>query len=228
VFFHLNKAPRAILSDTNSDLIHFYSHLRCNPNRLLEEFNSLPNIVSRRAYYRTREEFNRAGPSYRRSAQFFFLNRLCFNGVYRVNQFGSFNVPMGSRRTFQMPSIESLTRTSTTLRAAKLRPSDFGSTRRYARRGSLFYIDPPYTASAQGHAFDRYSWPPFREPELLKLGHYLDAIAKRGASVVVSYAGQGRPSFVPSYFHVKTFTVYRSISVNGSRSHYSEICAYYP
>lgn len=228
VFFNLNKAPRAILSDSNSDLIEFYGHLRANPKRLREELSALPKLVSSRTYYRTRQEFNRARPSFRRSAHFFFLNRLCFNGVYRVNRFGEFNVPMGSRTRFRAPSIEHLAQMSKMLQVAELRPRDFSDTYRYARPGTLFYIDPPYTANTYGHAFDRYSWPPFRQAQLLRLESYVEKLAEKGASLVVSYAGRDRPSFVPRQFHLRTFTVYRSISVNGSRAHHSEICAYYP
>jgi DNA adenine methylase len=228
VFFNLNTCRRAILSDSNADLMSFYKHLRSNPSRMRTMLDDFPRVVSSRMYYRIRGTFNRSRPSYLRSAKFFFLNRVCFNGVYRVNQFGDFNVPVGSRKRFRTPAIEDLLQLSLVLDLATLHRADFWSTRRHARPGALFYIDPPYTANGRAQVFDRYCWPPFREADLLRLGRFLDSIAKKGAAVIVSFAGENRPSFVPKYFHLKTFPVYRSISYNGSRAHQPEICAYYP
>jgi hypothetical protein len=57
---------------------------------------------------------------------------------------------------------------------------------------------------------------------------YLEKLVEAGASVIVSYSGRRRPWFVPNFFHSTTFPVYRSISANGTRSHHSEVCAYYP
>jgi DNA adenine methylase len=228
VFFALNRAAHAILSDANDDLISFFDHLRTDPRRLQRGLDCFPRTVSPRTYYQTREKFNGTAPGFLRSVRFFFLNRLCFNGLYRVNKFGEFNVPIGSRRKFSVPAFEHLFQMATALRFATLRAADFEGSRRYARPGSLFYIDPPYTSEASRQSFDRYLWPPFRETMLLKLARYLDDVAKKGSAVIVSYAGERRPSFVPQYFHVKTFRVYRSISVNGARADYPEIIAYYP
>ena len=228
VFFNLNAARRAVLSDANPHLMEFYRHLRADPKRLRAAMTEMPGLVSRRAYYRARDAFNRGRASYRRSAQFFFLNRLCFNGVFRVNQLGGFNVPMGSRTVFRAPSIDDMRETSRRLQSARLRGVDFTQTAHYARRGALFYIDPPYSTYNNGHGFDRYLWPPFREAQLRKLCSYVQSLAEGGASVIVSYAGGTRPTFVPKYFRLKTFKVYRSISVNGSRVHHSEVCAYFP
>jgi len=228
VFFTLSGARRAVLSDANAHLIEFYKHLRADPARLRAELTELPNIVSRRTYYKTREQFNRSRPSYRRSAQFFFLNRLCLNGVYRVNRLGELNVPMGSRTRFRVPSSDYVAEMSRRLHAATLHSVDFAHTVRHARPGALFYIDPPYSAHENGQGFDRYSWPPFRKTQLCKLRGYIDALVERGASVIISYAGRKRPAFVPENFHMKTFKVYRSIGVNGSRRHDSELCAYFP
>lgn len=223
VFFSLNTARRALLSDINSDLIDFYNHLRQDPSRLRTELTALPSIVSRRDYYQIRNTFNKAPRSFARSAQFFLLNRLCFNGVYRVNRFGQFNVPMGSRNRFRLPTLKHLEGISAMLKHAALRACDFTATLRYARPGALFYIDPPYA----GHA-DRYAWPPFREAQLCHLAAYVTRVAESGASVIVSYAGTNRPAFVPRHFNLTAFNVYRSVSVNGSRADRSEICAYYP
>jgi site-specific DNA-adenine methylase len=69
------------------------------------------------------------------------------------------------------------------LEPAQLRRTDFWSTRRHARPGALSYVDPPYTAQGSERVFDRYSWPPFREAKLLKLGRFLDIIAETGIEI---------------------------------------------
>ena len=222
VFLNLAAPVDAVLADTNSDLIAFLSHLKKEPEALWQELRAFPTSVSKAYYYSARRKFNALPPGLTRAATFFFLNRTCFNGVYRVNCRGEFNVPKGSRRIFQYPSLQELHSVSRKLERAKLMSCDFENTLRLARPGALFYLDPPYT----GGGYDRYSWPPFRSPDLDRLERFVANIRDQGASVVASYSGSKRPQFVPREFGVKRFSVFRSISGDGSRGKNAEVCAY--
>lgn len=225
IFFELADPVSAILSDTNRDLISFYNHLRSNPVGLYELLTQFPAHVTGASYVATRRRFNALPYSLERAATFLFLNRTCFNGVYRVNKMGQFNVPIGRSR-FEYPSFATITLLSKKLQRAEILEGDFAATARFARRGSLFYIDPPYTETNSGSGFNRYGWPPFRKSDLYRLESFIAEIVRQGAEVIVSYSGSQRPWFVTSEFALKRFRIFRSISSNGSRGHKAEVCAY--
>jgi DNA adenine methylase len=222
VFLNLTAATEAVLADKNKDLIAFFSYLKADPERLWWELNTFPRVVSKVYYYSVRTRFNSLQPGLTRAATFFFLNRTCFNGVYRVNAKGEFNVPKGSRRNFRHPSLEELASISLGLQRANFICCDFEDTIDLARPGVLFYLDPPYT----GTAYDRYSWPPFRAQDIDRLARFISSVRARGASVIASYAGGKRPCFVSTEFEVKRFKVFRSISSDGTRGMKAEIYAY--
>lgn len=222
VFLNLAAPTRAVLADTNEDLIAFFSHLKRDPEAVWRELSTFPRLVSKSYYYSARTRFNGLQPGLTRAATFFFLNRTCFNGVYRVNRRGEFNVPKGSRRIFRYPTLQELSSIGVKLQRADLICSDFQKTAALARPGVLFYLDPPYT----GNAYDRYSWPPFRGRDIDRLGAFIATVRSRGASVIASYSGTQRPCFLSKEFEVKRLNVFRSISSDGSRGKKAEVCAY--
>ena len=225
VFLHLVKPVHSILNDTNRDLITFYQWVRNRPSALWCELTRFPRRVTLREYYLVREKFNETPRGISRAAMFFFLNRTSFNGIYRINRYGQFNVPPG-RRLYRYPSLEALLEVSRKLRCAKLTHGDFSETLHHARPGVLYYLDPPYTRVGSGHGYDRYSWPPFRQADLRRLSEFIHAVLARGAAVIISYGGRTRPWFVPATLSLRTFKVFRSVSSDGARGNRSELCAY--
>ncbi len=226
VYFKLARPVAAVLSDVNRDLISFYTHLQRDPHELWRLSQEFPLKFSVDFYVEIRKKFNVLPLGLERAATFFFLNRTCFNGIYRVNKKGEFNVPIGRRR-FQYPRLESFLRLSSKLQSAEILDCDFELTARYARRGVLYYLDPPYTATQRGSSYNRYSWPPFRTADLERLRDFVATIVARGAHVVVSYAGNKMPWFLPRHFGLKRFKVFRSISSDGSRGDKVEVCAFF-
>ncbi len=225
VFLHLAKPVPSILNDTNRDLITFYRWVRNRPSALLRELKRFPRRVTLREYHLVREKFNQTPRGIHSAAMFFFLNRTCFNGIYRINRYGKFNVPAG-RLIYRYPSLEVLLTVSRKLRCAQLTHGDFSETLHHARPGVLYYLDPPYTRVGSGHGYDRYSWPPFREADLKRLSEFIQAVLARGATVIISYGGRVRPWFVPSTLSVRAFKVFRSVSSDGARGNRAELCAY--
>jgi DNA adenine methylase len=221
VFLNLTNSHRAVLADTNEDLIAFFSHVKRDPEKVWRALTTFPTSVSKDYYYSTRTKFNLLPSGLKRASTFFFLNRTCFNGIYRVNCKGEFNVPKGSRRTFRYPSLQELSSIALKLQRADLVCCDFQSTASLARPGVLYYLDPPYT----GNGYDRYSWPPFRGEDIDRLACFVSAIRAQGASVIASYSGAKRPPFVPMDFDLKRFKVFRSISSDGTRGRKAEVCA---
>lgn len=226
IFLELAKPVQAVLADSNRDLISFYRFLKHDPNTLWKEIACFPSRISSKFYKSTRERFNRLPRNLERAATFFFLNRTCYNGIYRINRRGEFNVPIGSRREFKYPSFDILERLSEKLQQAEILDCDFSQTSRYARPGSLYYLDPPYTAMGRARGYDRYSWPPFRKADLHRLENFVFDIVRRGADVVISYSGSKIPWFLPPQFSTRRYKVFRSMSSNGTRGHKIEVCAY--
>lgn len=142
---YFDLAPReAILGDINSDLIMTYRQLRRNPKKLHDEVSSIPRTPSR--YYKERAKNPQNLTSFERAVRFIFLNRNCFNAVYRVNKQGKFNVPWGTR-TGELPSLEEFRACARLLRSASLIVDDFEVVIAQAKRGDFVYLDPPYSKS---------------------------------------------------------------------------------
>lgn len=225
VFFNIARSTRAILCDRNKDLILFYRFLRDEPDRLWKRLQHFPPRFSSQIYGGIRERFNSLPAGLERAATFFFLNRTCFNGVYRVNQRSEFNVPVGSRRKFKYPRLELFQQLSKKLQSAEIIDGDFRRTLQFARLGTLFYIDPPYTGAGDKRSYDRYVWPPFQRADLQRLQRFVESVVSRSAYVIVSYSGSRLPWFVPSDFVYQRLKIYRSISCDGMRGRKTEICA---
>jgi DNA adenine methylase len=123
-----------------------------------------------------------------RATRFFLLNRYCFNGLYRTNRDGAFNVPYGPARSGKFPTLATFHAHARTLRRARLVCSDFEDLiRANAARGDFFYIDPPY-ATGRGRAFNEYGPALFTVSDLERLVACLHYIERRNGAFVLSYA----------------------------------------
>lgn len=176
---------KAILSDINAELIRTYRALANSPTKVARALHSFD--LRKRTYYDLRALDPGELGVVMRAARFIYLNRRCFNGVYRLNRDGAFNVPLG-RRTGPLPSPEHLISFAKLLRAAELRAGDFEATVARAGQGDLLYLDPPYTKP--GTRFrGEYGWNAFRENDEKRLVTAIRKAAARGATVVISYRG---------------------------------------
>ncbi len=134
--FFFVQPPRAVLSDVNGELMNFYSVLRDQFPVLRRRLMKLS--ASEGAYYAFRESTPRG--SIQRAVRFAYLNRLAWNGLYRVNRAGKFNVPIGDRLPEDMWSMTDLERASTTLMAAKLKTGDFRTITEYTMKGDFVFL----------------------------------------------------------------------------------------
>jgi DNA adenine methylase len=137
-------------------------------------------------YYRVRSANQTELNSIERAARFLYLNRLCFNGIYRTNRSGQFNVPYGLR-TGALPSEAHLYRCSVALRSAELRSGDFDRTTADVCAGDFVYLDPPYTQGAKT-AYGVYGYGSFNSSELGRVLQALHRIDRVGATFLFSYA----------------------------------------
>ena len=184
VFFHL--APlRAVLSDTNSELINTYQCIRRDAARIDKHLRSLQDQHCSEVYREIRSKRPRS--EVERAVRFIYLNRTCFNGLYRVNRRGEFNVSMGSKTLVRYPEGY-LSTISNSLRKATLRVSDFEGVLSKAGEGDFVFVDPPYTVLHNNNNFLRYNARLFSWSDQLRLADSIKKAARRGAQIMLSNA----------------------------------------
>jgi DNA adenine methylase len=121
-----------------------------------------------------------------RAARFIYLNRTCYNGLYRVNRKGGFNVPIGRYANPKIVDRENLLAVATALASTELRSGDFEELARDCGAGDLVYLDPPYDPLSPTSQFTSYTREGFHEPEQQRLATAFAAMAERGACVILS------------------------------------------
>lgn len=184
LFFDL-RPQTALLSDKNSELIEMYEVLRDAPAELHKRATAFRQTETN--YYRIRKMAASALTKLERAARFVFLNRFCFNGIFRTNASGDFNVPYSPTKTGQIPDLSVFLACSDALQHAQIRCCDFGSAVRHVRAGDFVYLDPPYAVRSR-RMFREYGADRFTMTDLERLGKHLVSINKRGASFLLSYA----------------------------------------
>jgi len=184
VFFHLTPR-RAILSDTNVDLVNAYQCLREHARTIDSHLSDLQRKHSKKLYYRIRA--TRPTCMIERAVRFLYLNRTCFNGIYRVNLRGDFNVPIGTKELVQYPK-NYLQQIADCLRHASIRVADFEKTIDEAVFGDFVFVDPPYTVMHNNNNFVKYNANLFSWTDQLRLASAVKRAVKRGAAIMISNA----------------------------------------
>lgn len=183
-FFGL-QPENAVLADLNPDLIHVYKTIRASPAALHQRLAVHQSQHDKRHYYQTRA--SRPSGAVDRAARILYLNRTCFNGIWRVNLRGEFNVPIGTKTTvvFKGESFRDIARS---LEGVSLLAQDFEKTILKARLGDVVYADPPYTVAHNYNGFLKYNDEIFSWSDQVRLRDALKGAAERGARVLVSNA----------------------------------------
>jgi DNA adenine methylase len=184
VFFSL-RPSRAILSDSNERLTECYRELRDNPGALAKLMEGHQQRHSNDYYYSTRGRTLRTPIT--RAAQFLYLNRTCWNGLYRVNRNGQFNVPKGTKTTVIFED-KSFSTYAATLKNAKIRCCDYEETIERANVGDFLFVDPPYTAKHNYNGFLKYNETIFSWSDQIRLRAALGIAASKGAKILLCNA----------------------------------------
>lgn len=183
IFFSLTPPKHVYLSDINAELIDTYMAIRDIPDDVIKSLLLLQNTEE--DYYRIRE-MNPPTLS-ERAARFLYLNQTSFNGLYRVNNQGKYNVPYGYRKTLNY-DIERIRNASAKLQGVRLECSDFAARKYRVKAGDLIFLDPPYTVSHNQNGFIKYNQKLFSIEEQYRLSAYIDYIRKKGAYYVLTNA----------------------------------------
>ena len=190
VFLYLRSEgliDRAVLSDVNPKLIGLHTSIRDDVEGVLKALDSLPKEDWRDRYYDVRERFNE-GPfeGCEHAADFLWLNRAGFNGLYRENRSGKYNVPIGSYASVKLPSDEHFRAVSALMQGVELVSASYRDVLGRAGRGDQVYCDPPYVPLSMTANFTGYSSQPFDYAEQRGLADAAMAAGTRGARVVLS------------------------------------------
>lgn len=195
LFWMLNNFPKlkkAVINDINSDLINTYKTIASKPNELISilkdlqtDFHSLQDKEEEKKeyYYKNREYYNtRSTDNTTQAALFIFLNRTCFNGLYRVNSKNFFNVPMGSYKAPTICDEQNILAVSAVLQKVEILNGDYTQTLNQATKNSFFYFDPPYKPLSQTSSFNSYAKDEFNDDEQIRLRDFcnqLDALGHK-------------------------------------------------
>ncbi|MBU0571969.1 MAG: Dam family site-specific DNA-(adenine-N6)-methyltransferase [Candidatus Omnitrophica bacterium] len=188
LFFEL-EPKSALLADSNFELINCYRQVRNNCLLVIKILKRLKN--DKNVYYRVREKFNCEKDLVKKSAYFIYLNKMCWNGLYRVNSRGEFNVPIG-KNVIQRNKIfdtDQLLKASQVLKNAELKCCDFEETVKHAtRRSDFIYLDPPYVTTNLTNGFIKYNSVLFSSTDELRLSALAHKLACRGVKIMLSNA----------------------------------------
>ena len=185
LFFYL-RPGQALLGDLNGDLVGFYKAIASTPEDVYQIASTIK--PTKENYYSVRQNFISEENPLQRAGYFLFLNRYCFNGIYRTNLKGHFNVPFASSKTGQLPSWEEFISAVELLKQATVEQKDFEELLiNNVKPGDFVYLDPPYAVSTR-RVFSEYGANSFSLEDLPRLQSTLREIDKRGARFVLSYA----------------------------------------
>ena len=197
LFWILQKYPNiknAVINDINPDLTTAYKTIKKDPAELINqllliqnEYLSLSEEKRKEYFLLKRERFNtKSLEPIENTALFIFLNRTCFNGLYRVNSKGLFNVPFGSYANPKICDEQTIMADSELLQKVEILTGDFEATLHYAGENSFFYFDPPYKPLSETSSFNSYAKEDFNDREQIRLGKFCQRIDVLGHSFILS------------------------------------------
>ncbi len=198
LFYMLQRYPnikRAVINDINPDLICCYQTVKKFPEELIislqqmeHEYRKLNVEKLRKDFFmNVREKYNQKNHDpIENTTLFFFLNRTCFNGLYRVNKSGAFNVPFGKYTNPTICDAETIRADSRLLQRVEIYQGDFESTFDYAKGDTLFYFDPPYRPLSDTSSFNDYTKESFNDDAQIRLKMYCDKINEAGHLFMLS------------------------------------------
>lgn len=207
LFFTLYPV-KATLNDINPELVQFYACMRKHPLALYRKTS---------AYCRTKAQYMQlrgldvsALDDLDRAARFFYLNRMCFNGLYRTNRAGQYNVPMGTK-TGQFPTQGEFICAAQALKTVRLLNRDFDVALKDVKSGDFVYLDPPYF-TPKTRIRNEYGVTCFTTDDIPRLLRVLKRVDKRGATFLLSYANDPTVLKHLTEYHIRYVSVRRCIS----------------
>lgn len=193
-----NFAPgEVVINDINSALVNTYCQVQSNVDELISKLDKMQTEfwkadaeLRKCIYTDNRDSFNELinnnDNNIDKAALFIFLNKTCFNGLYRVNRKGLFNVPIGSYKNPPICDAENLRYISKLLQNVEIKCGDYKDCANFIDDKTFVYIDPPYRPLTVTASFTSYNENEFGDQQQIELGHFIDEITEKGSKVVAS------------------------------------------
>jgi len=212
--FRRGLLSRCTISDANEELIDLYLTVRDKVEEVISELSSGKYVNNKEVYYRIRAEA--PTDSVLRAARFIYLNRTCYNGLYRVNAAGKFNVPFGRYANPKIIDVENLRAVSDAFKTAEIITGDFEVAVASAKAGDFVYFDPPYAPLSNTANFTTYTRAGFDFDEQKRLARIFAELDERGCYVLESNSATVEIRDLYSEHHVVEVFAARAISSDPS------------
>ena len=188
-----------LINDVNAELINTYAQIKNNCDNLLEQLSEIQQKYKSQTleenkifFYEKRNRYNELkisrndAENLEKAALFIFLNKICFNGLYRVNKKCEFNVPFNNAKNPLICDEENLKACSKLLQNVQMKTGDYSDCKNFIDNETFVYLDPPYRPLTQTSAFTSYSENNFSDKDQIELGNFISEISKKGAKVLAS------------------------------------------
>lgn len=222
MFFRL-RHQMAHLSDLNAHLIECYRAIRDNPTAIAKALRLHARNNSESYYYTVRDKYNRSQAGVARAARFLYLNRTGFNGVFRVNKQGSYNVPYGKKKSPYFPTAEELRSVAKALKKSRLEVCDFTASLKNPKSGDFVYLDPPYPPLNGTSFFTHYTPDRFGAGNQTAVAQLVRELDARGCLVMVSNADTPLIRQLYKGFQTSTLSVTRYVSSSSVKHRVGEL-----
>jgi DNA adenine methylase len=221
LFFHL-RPERALLSDINDHLINFYSVLKHSAAEVYDYAVSIPRDAQ--TFYRTRADFNESKDPFIRACLFYYLNKNCFNGLFRTSKLGHFNVPFSPSRTGEYPPKTAFLEAADAIRSATFVCADFETVLfEHCRQGDFVFLDPPYSAATR-YPFREYFPGCFMASDIGRLIRVLDILDARGVTFLATFSSSFVDDVAERCWQIDLIRTRRNISgFAGARKYVNDI-----
>jgi DNA adenine methylase len=223
VFFYIVQkydAKEIIISDINEELINAYEIIKTDAERLIIELKQHKeyHLVEGKKYYLTIRATNPKDlPDLERAARFIYLNKTCFNGLYRVNSKGKFNVPMGSYINPDIVQEDKIRQVSNLLKKVTIKVMSFEKVLDLAKKNDFVYFDPPYYPLKKGTSFTTYTKNVFLENEQKLLLDVFSKLDKKGCLVMESNSDTKFIKDLYAKYNIHFVKATRMINCNGDK-----------
>ena len=222
LFFHL-QPQNAFLSDANSHLMNCYFYIKKNPQLIHTYLQQHLSKTNKEYYYKIRDLYNKSIPTAAQAARFIYLNKTCFNGIFRVNLKNQFNVPYGYKEPPVIPSQSQLNAVHLALQTSDLCSKSFEKTTNDLSSNDFIYLDPPYPPINGTSYFTHYTKERFGEKDQETLSTYVNALNKTGAKFMMSNADIPLIRELYKKYNIYDLSVTRCITCKTKKHKVSEL-----
>ena len=217
--YNRGRIKKAIISDINKDLINLYEIIKEKPYELISAIKEIPFKNNKDDYYQARKLFNSLEPhkNVSRAALLLYLNRHGYNGLYRVNSKGEFNVPFGRYNNPSLPDEEDIIKFHEMLKSCEILNLDFEDAVRSAQRSDFVYFDPPYMPLNETSYFTDYTSGGFSEQEQKRLASVFKKLSNKGVYVMQSNSNNEFIRQLYAEYNIVEIEARRNINSNVSK-----------